>query len=76
MAGLEVPGETLEQLDSYLDRVASSDGARFGYQPGMEPTYAMTAEALLCRQYLGWTHDDPRLADRCQSDSIAADRLE
>jgi hypothetical protein len=24
-----------------------------------DPT--MTAEALLCRQYLGWKHDDPRL---------------
>ena len=29
--------------------------------PAMEPTFAMTAEALLCRQYLGWKRDDPRL---------------
>jgi hypothetical protein len=29
--------------------------------PGQEPTHVMTAEALLCRMYLGWTVDDPGL---------------
>jgi hypothetical protein len=61
MAQLEVPDETLDRLSRYLDRAASADGARYGYQPGMEPTFVMTAEALLCRQYLGWPRDDPRL---------------
>jgi hypothetical protein len=61
MAGLEVPGETLGRLTAYLDEVAAADGGRYAYQPGMAPTYAMTAEALLCRQYLGWGHDDPRM---------------
>jgi hypothetical protein len=61
MAHLDVPDETLTRLSEFLDRVASPDGARYGYQPGMEPTYSMTAEALLCRQYLGWSHDDPRI---------------
>ncbi len=61
MAGLNVPEETLERVSGYLDRVAAYDGGRYGYQPGNEPTFAMTAEALLCRQYLGWKHDDPRL---------------
>ncbi len=55
------PPETLERLSGYLDRAASADEARYGYQPGMEATYSMTAEALLCRQYLGWQRDDPRL---------------
>jgi hypothetical protein len=27
----------------------------------METTLTMTAEALLCRQYLGWKHDDERM---------------
>ena len=26
-------------------------------------TLPLTAEGLLCRQYLGWAHDDPRLRD-------------
>ncbi|MCP4191902.1 MAG: terpene cyclase/mutase family protein [Planctomycetaceae bacterium] len=61
MAGLEVPSETLERISGYLDRVVAADGARYGYQPGNDATYPMTAEALLCRQYLGWKKDDPRL---------------
>lgn len=61
MAHIEVPAETLDNLAAFLDRVASSDRARYGYQPGMEPTFSMTAEALLCRQYLGWSHDDPSM---------------
>ena len=61
MGGLDVPSDTLERIKSFLDRVAAADGARYGYQPGNEPTYPMTAEGLLCRQYLGWKHEDPRL---------------
>ena len=61
MAGINVPEETLERLSEYLDRVSTSDGARYAYQVGMEATYSMTAEALLCRQYLGWPRDDPRM---------------
>ncbi|HVC95164.1 MAG TPA: prenyltransferase/squalene oxidase repeat-containing protein, partial [Pirellulales bacterium] len=61
-AGLEVPSPTLERVSDYLDLV-TSDGSRYGYQPGYEPTVAMTAEALLCRQFLGWKQDDPRLVD-------------
>ncbi len=60
MAGLDVPRTTLEKVDEYLNG-ATSDGSRYGYQAGMEPTISMTAEALLCRQYLGWKQDDPRL---------------
>jgi hypothetical protein len=61
MAGLDVPQETLKRVSGYLDRASASDGGRYGYQPGNDPTYAMTAEALLCRQYLGWKRDDTRL---------------
>lgn len=61
MAGLEVPAEVFERVSGYLDRAAVGDGSRYGYQPGMEGTYSMTAEALLCRQYLGWKRDDRRL---------------
>ena len=63
MAGLEVPSPVLERISEYLDKVASYDGSRYAYRPGRETTVTMTAEALLCRQYLGWQRDDPRLRE-------------
>jgi hypothetical protein len=60
MAGLEVPSPVWLKVSEFLDKV-TPDGSRYGYQIGSEPTQAMTAEALLCRQYLGWKRDDPRL---------------
>jgi hypothetical protein len=61
MAGLEVPKETLDKVNSYLDKASSNDGSLYSYQPGQAPSPAMTAEALLCRQYLGWHQSDERL---------------
>ncbi len=61
MAGLEVPEEHCERVERYLDRVAADGGSRYPYQQGNETSLAMTAEALLCRQYLGWARDDQRL---------------
>jgi hypothetical protein len=61
MAGLEVPSPTLARISEYLDSVGSENGSRYSYRPGRPPTVVMTAEALLCRQYLGWERDDPRL---------------
>jgi hypothetical protein len=62
MAGLEVPSPVLQRVSDYLDK-ASPDGSRYGYEVTSEPTQAMTAEGLLCRQYLGWRRDDPRLVE-------------
>jgi hypothetical protein len=61
VAGLHVPYQTLAAAEEYLDEVTSDDGFRYSYQPRREPTHVMTAEALLCRLYLGWPHDEPRL---------------
>jgi hypothetical protein len=36
-------------------------GSTYAYMPGRESTPAMTAEAILCRMYLGWDRQDPRL---------------
>jgi hypothetical protein len=60
MAGLEVQSPTLDGVSKYLDK-ATPDGSFYSYEINQEPTLTMTAEALLCRQYLGWEHDDPRL---------------
>ncbi len=69
--GLQVDKATLQLADYFLDLVAVShrraarqgcpEGALYGYQPGKQPTDAMTAEAILCRMYLGWKRDDPRM---------------
>jgi uncharacterized protein YfaS (alpha-2-macroglobulin family) len=61
-ARLAVPDETWEMADVYLDGVQQRDGALYAYQTRGSPTATMTAEALLCRMYLGWNHDRPALA--------------
>ncbi|MHB1035296.1 MAG: prenyltransferase/squalene oxidase repeat-containing protein [Pirellulales bacterium] len=61
MAGLKVPQETLDRIGSFLDKVAVEGGSAYLYQPNSHGGLAMTAEGLLCRQYLGWAQNDPRL---------------
>jgi hypothetical protein len=64
MAGLMVPTPTLSRINDYLDKAATDEGLRYAYLPGYsDHTLAMTAEALLCRQYLGWRKEDPRLVE-------------
>jgi hypothetical protein len=60
-AGLDVPDEVLENADHYLDSVATKEQDRYSYMRGQGPTNVMTAEALLCRIYLGWRKDEPGL---------------
>ncbi len=57
-ANLTVPPATLENASHFLDSVSSHDGSRYAYVKGQGPTEVMTAEALLCRMYLGWTLSD------------------
>lgn len=66
MAGLEVPSDTFKKLDRYLDSVEKEYGSRYSYQTRSGATPAMTAEGLLCRQYLGWEQDDERLTEGVQ----------
>lgn len=63
MAGLSVPPDVFRRVERFLDSVSSAGGSRYSYQKRDEPTPAMTAEGLLCRQYLGWRRNDPRLLD-------------
>lgn len=53
-AGLEIRDSSLRDVHRYLDSAQSYDGAAYSYQPRGAPSPAMTAEGLLCRQYLGW----------------------
>ncbi|MCA9189925.1 MAG: prenyltransferase/squalene oxidase repeat-containing protein [Pirellulaceae bacterium] len=61
MAKLEVPADTLKKISAYLDMASSEYGSRYGYRPNSVGTPTMTAEGLLCRQYLGWRRDDERM---------------
>jgi hypothetical protein len=61
MAKLAVPTPVFDRVGRFLDSVSSHEGSRYRYHGERGETPAMTAEALLCRQYLGWKRDDPRL---------------
>jgi hypothetical protein len=59
IAYLEVPKSTFERAGKFLDTVRTGRrGGLFTYQPGRGPSAAMTAEGLLCRQYLGWQKEN------------------
>ncbi len=60
-AGLKVDQAVLYRVSEFLDTVQDYDGAAYSYQPRRAPSEAMTAEGLLCRQYLGWPHSHPAL---------------
>jgi hypothetical protein len=61
MAGLEVPSPELDSISKFLDAAQHNGGSQYSYKAGQGPTLPMTAEGLLCRQYLGWKHEDERL---------------
>lgn len=66
MAGLHVPSPTLDNVTKFLDSVQLDGGRMYAYLPGQGAKPSMIAEGLLCRQYLGWKHDDERLLDGCE----------
>ncbi len=63
MAGLDVPQENLRRVERFLDKIALAGGSRYPYRRGEKAKLSMTAEGLLCRQYLGWKQSDPRLIE-------------
>jgi hypothetical protein len=63
MAGLDVPSDTLDRTSQFLDSVERDGGRRYAYQSKDAATRSMSAEGLLCRQYLGWARSDPRLQE-------------
>jgi hypothetical protein len=66
-AGLSAPPETYRNIMKYLDSVSRADGTQYVYRE-QEPEFriSMTAEALLCRELLGWKHNDKRLQQGIQ----------
>jgi hypothetical protein len=63
MANMQVPEETLAKISEYLDSAQLDEGRRYGYWGTSNVSPAMCAEGLLCREYLGWKQNDPRLIE-------------
>ena len=61
-AELEVNDSIMRNVTKFLDTVQSYDGAAYAYQPNGNPSPAMTAEGLLCRQYLGWKRNHAQMS--------------
>ncbi len=60
-AGIPVKQKVFYGVIRFLDSVQSYDGAAYGYQQRRDASPAMTAEGLLCRQYLGWQKNVPAM---------------
>jgi hypothetical protein len=50
-----------DRIKKFLDSVERESGSRYAYQRRDGATLSLSAEGLLCRQYMGWPRDDPRL---------------
>lgn len=62
LAGVSVPKRTVRLASKYLESVATDKSrTTYGYMTGLAPTMSMTAEALVCRQLLGWRRENAAL---------------
>src|SRR3954453_23692544 len=61
MAGLSVPRAVLRGTEKFVNSVEGSKPGGYGYLPGGDETYTMTAVGLLCREYLGTNPRNPGL---------------
>ncbi len=61
MAGLEMPQRTRDGIVRFIKSVSmGANGGIASYQPGVrKPSRTMTAEALVCRQFMGMSRDNP-----------------
>lgn len=62
-AGISIAPEVFDGATLFLSQVEEQEGAAYKYdtEPTSKVTLAMTAEGLLCRQYLGWPADHPAM---------------
>ena len=60
LAGIPIPDSTRQGIIRYLQSVASgSYGGRAAYRPSEQPSRTMTAEAMVCWQFLGLSRQNP-----------------
>ncbi len=60
-AGVDYDPSVMARAQKFIDSVMTPSGSEFRYEADHEPSLAMSAEGLLCQQYLGWKKDDSRL---------------
>ncbi len=79
LAGIDVPAKTRTGIERFLRSVSSGHrGGLASYQPGRPANVAMTAEALVCRQFVGYATDDlasQEAADYLLTQLPSADRM-
>ncbi|QDV27181.1 hypothetical protein [Aureliella helgolandensis] len=73
LAGLEVPSETFDRIENYLDASQQSPQVPYLYRynpyaadtpqqrHGLQPTAVMTSVGLLMRLYFDWNRNQPRM---------------
>ena len=64
MAGIEIPQDDFVRASGFLDSVQVKGMSRYKYEPtspDSKASPALTAEALLCRQWLGWPRSFPEM---------------
>lgn len=62
--GIDVPPDIIDGAQRWLKRVArGANGGLAVYQPGTKPTPTMTAEAWVCRRFLGEDVPEPATAE-------------
>lgn len=60
LGGITVPSDVRQDMVKFLiDRSVGQNKGLAGYRRGDQPTPAMTAEALFCKQILGLTRENP-----------------
>jgi hypothetical protein len=60
LAGIPIPSDARQGVLRFLDSVSyGNHGGLAAYRTGETPTRTMTAEALVCRQFLGVSSDTP-----------------
>ena len=79
LAGLQVPGSAADGAVKFLKSVASGlSGGKASYRPGEAPSRTMTAEALVCKQFLGMARENPasnEAGDYLMSQLPGADKI-
>lgn len=64
LGGIEIPTQTKSGMANFLQSVSSgSYGGLGSYRPGEQVSPTMTAEALVCRQFLGMPRENPAGAE-------------
>lgn len=67
LAGIPIPETTRQGMLRYLNSVASGNhGGLASYRPGEQISRTMTAEALVCWQFLGLARDHPAASEAAE----------